>query len=293
MKKLTLFIAISALFLFYCGGKNKADNSLKDSDTKGTILAKVNGSTLTLEDLKLQIPAEYRAQLRGEDLKDAVETWINTQILAQEGIRKGLDKDPDVQAVIKFRTSDAIARRLIELDVTNKTSVLPAEIDSVYKAKKDSYKVDKEQVRASHILVATKDEADALYKRLQKGDDFAKLAKDYSGDRQSAANGGDIGFFSIEQVDPDFGKALSKLKIGEYSEPVKTSYGFHIIKLTDRLAAGSNIDSAQVKDEISKDLLKTKQGMAFNTLIDSLKKEAKIERLSPAGLNIPATPDSQ
>jgi parvulin-like peptidyl-prolyl isomerase len=293
MKKLTLLIAISATFLLYCGGKNKTDNTSTTAETKGTILAKVNGVNLTLEDLKLQIPAEYREQLRGDDLKDAVETWINTQVLAQEGIRKGLDKDPDVQAVIKFRTSDAIARKLIELDVTQKTAVLPAEIDSVYNAKKDSYKVDKEQVRASHILVASKDEADALYKRLQKGDEFAKLAKDYSGDRQSAANGGDIGFFTVDQVDPDFGKALSKLKVGEYSEPVKTSYGFHIIKLTDRLAAGSNVDSGQVKDEISKDLLKTKQGMAFNTLIDSLKKEAKIERLSPAGLNIPAMPDSR
>ncbi len=292
MKKYILLTLLLASSLIYCGGDKQADNATDNPGSGGTVLAKVNNETLTLEDLKLQIPAEYREQLRGEDLKEAVETWINTQILANEGRKKGLADDHEVQAVIKFRSSDAIARRLIDVEVTQKTAVTPAEIDSAYMAEKDNYKVEKEQYRASHILIASKEEADAIYSRLGKGDDFAALARDYSVDRQSAANGGDIGYFTLDQIDPEFGKTVSKLQIGAFSPPVKTDYGFHIIKLAERLPAGSDINPEQVKGEISQKLLTNKQGRAFNALMDSLKLEAKIERFTPSELSIPAPPDS-
>jgi parvulin-like peptidyl-prolyl isomerase len=287
------FITAAALILLLMAcGKNKAQSNSAGDATQGTVLAKVNGKTLTLEDLRYQFPPEYRDQLKGQDLRDAVETWINTEILAQRGKEMGLDKDPAVLAVMKYRENDAIARRLIELEITGKTAVSQSEIDSVYAAQKDNYKSNKERFRASHILVATKDEADAVYGRLKKGDDFAKLAQDYSKDRQSVSQGGDLGYFEEDQIDPEFGSAAKKLKIGEFSAPVKTQYGYHIIKLTDRQAAGAPLDSMEVKGKLSESLLTTKQGGAFGTLMDSLKKTAKIERLSPAGLNLPAVQDS-
>jgi peptidyl-prolyl cis-trans isomerase C len=282
-------IAIFAL-LVSCGDKKNSDSSSGGSTTTGTTLAKVNGETLTLEDLLQQFPAEYRDQVRGKDLQDAIDTWVNTQLLAQEGTRKGLDKDPGVEVVMRFRKSDAIARRLLEQDITNTVTVLPAELDSAYNADKAKYRSDKEQFRASHILVASIDEAQGLYSRLNKGDDFAKLAGEYSGDKQSAPNGGDIGFFTADQIDPDFAKAIVKLKVGEYSGPVKTNYGYHLIKLTDRKPAGSDPDPVEVKNKISQELLSKKQADVFQSLMESLKKSAKIERFSPPGLDLPDVP---
>jgi parvulin-like peptidyl-prolyl isomerase len=259
---------------------------------EGTTLAKVNGQVLTLEDLMYQLPPAYRDQLRGKELTDAVDSWINTELLHQKGLTIGLDKDPTVQAVIKFRTSEAIARKYVDMQIADRVKVTPGEVDSIYAAQKDRYKYDKERLRASHILVETKGEADAIYGRLKKGDDFARLAGDYSLDKQSAPSGGDIGFFSEDQIDRDFATAALKLKVGEFSGPIKTAYGYHIIKLTDRQAAGASADSTEVKSKILESLITSRQQQVFDDLVQSLKRDAKIERMSPPEMTLPVAPDS-
>ena len=277
-------VATLALGLLISCTPNKKSQSTPaagaDKQTEGKVLAEVNGQTLTQEDLQYQLPREYRDQLSEKDINDAVDNWINTELLYERGVKMGLDKDPEVEAIMRFRKGDAVARRLIELEISEKYTAAPHDVDSIYSAQKDMYKIDKERLRASHILVATKDEADAVYTRLKKGDSFAKLAQDYSMDKQSAANGGDLGFFTAEQIDPDFFKAAMNMKIGEYSQPVKTTYGYHLILLTDRQAAGASMDSVEVKNKISQDLTSARQTQAFNALLDSLKSSAKIERFT-------------
>jgi peptidyl-prolyl cis-trans isomerase C len=296
MTKLLAIFGASLILLVSCGSKQKTDGaSQSQTSTSGTVLAKVNGSVLTYEDLKQQLPAEYQDQLRGKDLQDAIDTWVNTELLSQLGQKMGIDKGPEMEAIMRFRRADAIARRLVDLEVTNKNQVTPAEVDSAYNADRDKYKIPEDRMRASHIIVQSKEEADAIYNRLKKGDDFAKLAGDYSKDRQSAELGGDMGYFTADQAkqfDPDFAKAVTKLKVGEYSEPVKTSYGYHLIKLTDRMAAGASLDSVQVKVQIQDELKKTKQSQSFAQLLDSLKNGAKIETFTPPGLDLEAARDS-
>ncbi len=296
---MTRFLALfgaATILLVSCGQKQNSDGATSAPVPKGaTVLAKVNGETLTLEDLKLQLPAEYRDQLAGKDLQDAVDTWVNTVLLAQMGEKMGIDKSPEIAAVMRFRRADAIARRLVELEVTNKTLVTPAEVDSAYNADKAQYTVDKDRYRASHIVLGSKAEAEGVYNRLKKGDDFAKLAQEYSTDKQTAANGGDLNYFTADQAsqfDPAFGKAVLSLKVGEYSAPVQTAYGFHIIKLTDIMKAGTSLDSVEVKSRILDQLKTAKQGQAFGQLIDSLKAKAKIERFPAPGLDLQAAPDT-
>lgn len=89
------------------------------------------------------------------------------------------------------------------------------------------------EVRASHILVKTEDKANWIYKELQKGKDFAKLAKDYS-DCPSRERGGDLGFFGKGQMAREFENAAFSMKEGEVSKPVKTQFGYHIIRVTER-----------------------------------------------------------
>jgi parvulin-like peptidyl-prolyl isomerase len=296
MIRLLAIFGASMILLVSCGSKQKTDSATQSqASTSGTVLAKVNGSVLTYEDLRQQLPAEYRDQLRGKDLKDAIDTWVNTELLAQLGEKMGIDKGPEMEAIMRFRKADAIARRLVDIEVTGKSQVTAAEIDSAYNADREKYKIPEDRMRASHIIVESKEEADAIYGRLNKGDDFAKLAGDYSKDRQSATQGGDMGYFTAaqaKQFDPDFAKAVTKLKVGEYSQPVKTSYGYHIIKLTDVMAAGSSLDSVQVKTQIQDDLKKAKQSQTFAQLLDSLKNGAKIETFTPPGFDLEGTRDS-
>jgi hypothetical protein len=291
MQKRIFPIALAAILIYSCGGKTEnAGSSDKEVDT---ILAKVGDEVLTYEELQYQFPAEVRDQLRGADLQEAVETWINTMILAQAGHKMGLAKDPSVQAVIDFRTADAIARRVLEIEIEGRSQVSQADIDSVYNAKRDSFVVEEDRYRASLIIVETKDEADAIFNRIKKGDDFAKLAADYSADRQSAANGGDIGYYGETQIDTTFARAIKHLKVGEVSPPVKTGYGYHLIKLTDVQKAGANIDSVEVKNRISEMLSSERQGQAFGKYLDSLRTEANIERYPAPELEYQAMPQTQ
>ena len=88
-------------------------------------------------------------------------------------------------------------------------------------------------VRASHILVPTEDKAKWLYKELQKGRDFAKLAKEYS-ECPSKEKGGDLGFFEKGQMVKEFEDVAFRMNEGDFSKPVKTKFGYHIIKLTGK-----------------------------------------------------------
>ena len=295
MNKLFALIGVALLIIISCGSNKKNDN-MSNLPAGSIVLAKVNGEVLTYEDLKQQFSAEYRDQLRGKDLQNAIDTWVNTELLSQQGRKLGLDKGPEMAAIMRFRENDAIAGRVIENEVTNKAIVSQAEIDSAYYADREKYKVDEDRLRASHIMVGSEPEAEAIYNRLKKGDNFPNLAQEYSLDKQSAAQGGDMGYFTADQVkqfDPDFAGATLKLKVGEYSQPVKSKYGYHIIMLTDLMKAGAALDSIGVKNQISEEMKKARQNQTFASLIDSLKVAAKIEKFTPPGLDLEMVPDME
>ncbi len=274
--KLLVTILISMMVIFVsCSKGEKTDTT--PGQTTGTVLAKVNNHTLTMEDLLSQFPPESRDQVLGENLPKMIDTWISTQLLYEKGVELGLDKDPEVQAAIKFSTSEAVASKFVNSEVINKINVTPATVDSVYAIQKNSFRLDKERFRASHIMVESETDANAIYNRLKKGDDFGKLAMDLSKDRRSAEVGGDIGYFTLDQI-PIFADALTNLKIGEYSKPFKSQYGYHLLKLTDRQAAGAPMDSLEVKQTLADSLTKEKRAAYLDSVIADLKSKAKIER---------------
>lgn len=249
-----------------------------DEDSGKTVLARVNDEVLTMEELSYQIPAEFRNQLDAAGYAEVVENWINTEIIYQRAVERGLDEDPEVEAIVKAGTREAVARKFIDNELSSKVEVPPSSVDSIYHSRKETYMLDKSRFRASHILLSNRDDADAIYARLQKGDDFSKLAQDYSVDRQSAEIGGDIGFFNVDNIDPALADAVVGLDVGSYSKPVKTDYGFHIFLLTEKEEAGAQLDSLEAKRRIFENLYTERHAHAFQTMLDDLKSSADIER---------------
>jgi foldase protein PrsA len=130
------------------------------------------------------------------------------------------------------------------------------------------------QIRASHILVADEKTADEVEKKLKEGEKFEDLAKEYSTDG-TAQNGGDLGFFPKEgQMDKTFSDAAYKLKVGEVSEPVKTQFGYHIIKKTEERGKYEDM-----KDELKKDVKeqKTTDQATVQEIVDKMVKDAKVD----------------
>ncbi|MNI41163.1 Foldase protein PrsA 1 precursor [compost metagenome] len=161
-------------------------------------------------------------------------------------------------------------RKLVE----PKVKVTEDEISKYYEENKASFNQE-EEVRASHILVKTKAEADAIVKQLAGGADFAALAKEKSADTGSKEKGGDLNFFKKGDMVAEFSNAAFKLKVGETSGPVKTDYGYHVIKVTDRKEA-HNYTLAEKKEEITKTLKAKKVSEMSSTWLQELNAGAKI-----------------
>ncbi len=195
----------------------------------------------------------------------------------------GLDEAEIKEDIRKDLSLRQIMTKEANIDLSDAT--LKTEYDSHI----DEFKQDN-QVRASHILLSVSKDADqaavdAAKKKAEEiaakakapGADFAALAKAESS-CPSSANGGDLNFFAAEMMVPEFSNAAFAMKVGEISDPVRSQFGFHIIKLTDRKEAHTmSFDEAKVI--IKRKLEEEKMQSAFDSLMTNLKKDVKIEKL--------------
>jgi foldase protein PrsA len=176
--------------------------------------------------------------------------------------------------------------------VDDKFKATDKELKDYYDKNKESFE-KKEQVKASHILVKDEKLANEILDKIKKGEDFAKLAEKYSEDPGSKGKGGDLGFFPKGQMVPEFEKSAWEIKINEISKPVKTQFGFHIIKKTGfEPAKKSNFETS--KKEILDKMKEEKKTEILKTYIEDLKKNAKIENyvFKPVDSSITVSPPS-
>ena len=162
-------------------------------------------------------------------------------------------------------------------------SANPIEIEEVITsdAKNKDLKPEEIKAKVNEEMSARKAKADKLYNEAKADvDNFAKLAKENSDDTTSAVQGGDLGFFAKEEMVPEFSKAAFSQRPNSISPVVKTQYGYHIILVTDRVEAGQ-IPFEKAKDDIIYSLTNEKQLVLLDNLIESLKKNAKIEYVNP------------
>ncbi|MGM9950463.1 MAG: peptidylprolyl isomerase [Lysinibacillus sp.] len=133
-----------------------------------------------------------------------------------------------------------------------------------------------QELHARHILVATEEEAKEIIKELKDGGDFAKIAKEKSTDTASGAEGGDLGWFSVGKMVPEFNDAAYALEVNTISEPVKSDFGYHIIEVLEKREVEGYGTFEEKKEEISETLLNAKKA-DWASIQSQLLKEAKVE----------------
>jgi peptidyl-prolyl cis-trans isomerase C len=247
------------------------------------VVAKVDGTEIRESDLKTA-EEEVGAQLppmSAEAKREYLITYVADMIIVSKAAEaKKLADTPDFKKKLAAARTKLLMETLLQNEA--KTAVNDAAMHKVYdEAIKD---VGKEQeVSARHILVDSEDDAKAISAALKKGGDFAALAKEKSKDPGSKDQGGDLGFFSKEQMVPEFAEAAFKLEKGQISDPVKSQFGWHVIRVDDKRAKQPPTFE-QVKGQIENFV----QRKAQAELVQKLRAAAKIEKFGEKPADAPA-----
>jgi len=208
--------------------------------------------------------------LTAEQKNQVLDELITMQLVSAQAVKDGVDKDPEVAAnldVLRMRIlSDGESQRFLK-----GKEPTDAELHAEYDG--DISAMDKTEYHAKHILVATKEKAEQLIKKLKGGAKFEDVAKAESTDN-SKTNGGDLGWFTATRMVKPFADAVKGLKKGETTpEPVQTQYGWHIIKLEETREV-TPPPFEQVKAQVTKNLIQKK----LVAYVEEMKKTAKIDK---------------
>jgi peptidyl-prolyl cis-trans isomerase C len=262
-----LALAVLSLATAAC---SKSGNDVKAAD----LFATVNGEKISKKEFELFVSyisngSVTADKLTAEQRTQLVDRLVGLHLAAAEAAKSKLDQETDTASQINLWRTNILGEAQVK-QYLEKSPITDAEIQAEYDTQIAAMP---REYHASHILVKTKDEADALIAQLKKGADFAALAKKNSQDPGSAKNGGDLGWFSPSSMVAEFGKAVTSLQKGEMTEtPVQTQYGFHIIKLIDSRDPTPPA-LADVKSQVET-LVKNKKVEKY---LSDLRKNAKVE----------------
>lgn len=245
--------------------------------TPDTVVGTVDGQPITEADLEQaltdldpqfsRLPPEQRRAA-------ALSAIIEIRLLAGKATAEGLDKTPEFQRRMDFLRARTLHSALVDTEVAKKIT------DEEIRARYDQEVANTppvNEVKARHILVKTKEEAEAIIKELDGGADFEKLANEKTNDPSGKTSGGDLGWFGPGQMVPEFEKAAFALNAGEYTkEPVQSQFGWHVIKVEDKRTKQPPAFD-QVKEQVRSLLLREK----YFALVKSIRDAAKVEIADP------------
>ena len=251
------------------------------------VVAKVDGISITERDVQLASEdlGERLAQLPEDRKRDEVINYlVDLKLGAKAAAEAKIADTPDFAARLAYYREKVLLDEYLTREGKKAVTAEAAKklFDDTTKAM-----APEEEAHARHILVEDEAQAKAVVERLKKGEDFAKIAGEISKDPGSGKEGGDLGWFSKDRMVPEFAEAAFKLKKGEVSEPIKSQFGWHVIKLEDKRSKPLP-DFAAVKPQIDQYL----ERKAQQDLVLALREKAKVERLDKPAEAPAAKPDA-
>lgn len=291
VKKATVFAIIAALLIGLAAGCGQ-----KSSEA----VAKVNGEVITKDELY-----DLMVKAVGDQ---ALDYLITQKIIELEAKKQNItvtdeDINKELEKVYEAYGGETIFKQNLELSghsldeykeelaltikakklMEPRIEITEEEMKAYFDEHKDEF-AQEQQVHARHILVDDENLAREIYEKLKKGEDFAELAKQYSTDTATKDNGGDLGFFGKGEMVEEFEKVAFSLKVGEISSPVKTEYGYHIIKVEEKKEAQEpNYENS--KEKIKDILFDQKFQEEYYSWIQELYSQYEIENLLNTGSN--------
>jgi peptidyl-prolyl cis-trans isomerase C len=267
-----LVLATMALAVLALAGHARAE-------TADPVLAVVNGAQIRKSDLEAayqQLPEQYR-QMPLEQIYDPLlDRVIDSRLLLARAEKEKLADDPKVQDEIQRARDNVLRDSLVQRAVDQGST--KEKIQAAYDSMKSQPGFAYEEVHARHVLVANEAEAREVLKQLEGGADFATVAKEKSTDPSAQTNGGDLGYFRREAMVPEFADAAFTIQPGTVGkDPVKTQFGWHVIKVEDRRQTVPSLEEKEpeIREQLAREIV--------NGLLTDVRGAAKIERFNLDG----------
>src|SRR3990170_4964031 len=278
MNKRLMFLSVVLVSAMTLTTTSCSQKEAAKGGSSGPVLAKINNTEITMADFNERLK-EYPSVAHGGDLdietkKGFLDNLIVRELLYQEAISKGLDKDKETAEILEEMRKRILVEKFFKKELEEEIKISEEELKKYYDEHPEEGKAPVE-FKASHILLKTREEAESVLKKLKAGSKFEELAKTSYIDTGSKVRGGDLGFFHSGVMVPEFEDAALKLKKGEIGDVLETRFGFHIIKVTDK-REGKSKTYDEAKMELEQSLLKKKKKEKFDNLVAGLKSKASI-----------------
>ncbi|UEM04462.1 peptidylprolyl isomerase [Skermanella rosea] len=250
------------------------------------VVAKVNGAEIKRSEVMRTIaslPPQVQQMPVQMIFPAVIDQIINGKLVAEAGYKNNVQNDPEVAERMK-RAEERIVQELYLTKEVQKRITAERLQEAYNQFKQENPPQD--EVKASHILVESEDAAKAIIADLKKGGDFAKIAGEKSTDKAAAQQGGDLGFFTKDQMVEPFADAAFAMKPGDVSEtPVQTQFGWHVIKVVDRRQS-----TPPTFEEVQEQLRSQVSEQVIGELVEDLRSDAKVERFQMDGSPMPEQP---
>jgi peptidyl-prolyl cis-trans isomerase C len=286
MKVPALLAAFAVLALTACAKKEAVTPAADAAPPASPTVVTVNGKAISEKALKAYAENLVRRpfeELTPEEREQVKENMVRVMLLAEDAEKNGLAREPDVVAALEAARLQILHQATMK-KVNEETKPTEAELRAEYDNQIATMPMV--EYHARHIVVSGEDVAMKIIDRLKGGQDFAGLARQLSTFKETARNGGDLGWFAPNVVDPDFANAVAQLKKGEITpKPVQTRMGWHVIQLLntrDRTPPAYE----SVKDRLAQRVVVTR----LTKMSDELLKTAKVD--PPLKTETPAAQDA-
>ena len=249
------------------------------------VVAKVNGTEIRQSDLNAaeEDIGQNLPPMAPEAKRDYLITYVTDMvILAKAAEAKKIGDSADFKRKLDIARNKLLMEGLLTAEA--KSAVTDEAMKKVY-AEATKQMGEEKEVHARHILVEKEDEAKAILADLKKGGDFVAIAKEKSKDPGSKETGGDLGYFTKDQMVPEFADAAFKLDKGQLSDPIKTQFGWHVLKVEDKRNRPVP-EFEKVKDQVETFVVRKAQA----DLVTKLRAEAKVEKIPASADAKPAEP---
>lgn len=255
-----IFLAVAAGLLSGCGSDDKTLAVVGDHKITSTEFFDFYGQQ---NRQYASAEAEFQAK------RDALDSLIMVRLLVGAAYEKGIDQREELQRVLLANRDRFLLDALYENRISDQAEPSEAEIKRFW---------DKleHRIRASHILLDDPDTAQMVLEKLQQGESFEKLAYQYSKDPSAKRNKGDLGYFVWGAMVPEFQEAAFQMEVGEVSPPVKSQFGYHIIKLVDRLPNEARASLDAMHDEIAQQLQQQKERELMEEFLEEVRQRYTI-----------------